>query len=154
MVINGRRFRLEHRRVAQAMAKATPEPIHEHFVVIGGRRYPPKQVIDHVTGLDRADFTTHQARRILSRLGFQAARLSSAAAARGQLDEDTGDEQGSAERLRPFIGQWVALKDDEVLVGAREPGDVVAWLAEYGKQADTIFRVPEGEEAVGGSGPW
>jgi hypothetical protein len=31
-------------------------------------------VIALATGLDRADFTTHQARRILRRLGFTAAR--------------------------------------------------------------------------------
>jgi hypothetical protein len=40
------------------------------FVVIDGRRWPPKQVLALVTGLDRADFTTHQARGILTRLGF------------------------------------------------------------------------------------
>ena len=33
----------------------------------GGRPFPPKQVICLATGLDRADFTTHQARRILTR---------------------------------------------------------------------------------------
>ena len=31
----------------------SPEPIREHFVVISGRRWPPKQVLALVTGLDR-----------------------------------------------------------------------------------------------------
>ena len=53
-------------------------PVHEHYVVVGGRRFPPKQVLSCVTGLDRADFTTHQARRILKRLGFVAARAGDA----------------------------------------------------------------------------
>ncbi|MGQ0717262.1 MAG: hypothetical protein ACT4NP_08080 [Pseudonocardiales bacterium] len=39
-----------------------PEPIREHYVVIGWRRYPPKQGLAAVTGLDRGDFTTQQAR--------------------------------------------------------------------------------------------
>jgi len=43
--------------------------------VINGRRWPPKQVLALVTGLDRADFTTHQARRALTRLGFPAAAI-------------------------------------------------------------------------------
>src|SRR5215475_2754736 len=60
--------------VETALDGVLPEPIHEHFVVINGRRWPPKQVLALVTGLDRADFTTHQARRALARLGFPAGR--------------------------------------------------------------------------------
>ena len=36
-----------------------PDPVREHYAVVHGRRYPPKQVLACVTGLDRADFTTH-----------------------------------------------------------------------------------------------
>ena len=63
--------------VQTALEGVLPEPIHEHYVVIYGRRWPPKQVLALVTGLDRADFTTHQARRALTRLGFPAARAAS-----------------------------------------------------------------------------
>jgi 5-methylcytosine-specific restriction protein B len=70
--IAGERFRLRAPDVESAMLSIAPEPITSHFVVVGSRRYPPKQVISAVTGLDRADFTTHQARRILMRLGFAA----------------------------------------------------------------------------------
>jgi hypothetical protein len=72
--IAGKGFQLRSRDVVRALRKVDPEPIASHFVVIGGRRYPPKQVISAVTGLDRADFTTHQARRTLMRLGFTAGR--------------------------------------------------------------------------------
>lgn len=47
-----------------------PEPLRGHYVLVEGRRYPPKQVLSLATGLDRADFATHQARRTLKRLGF------------------------------------------------------------------------------------
>src|SRR5580692_13097544 len=74
MTVAGHRYELESRGVETALEGVLPEPIHEHFVVINGRRWPPKQVLALVTGLDRADFTTHQARRALIRLGFPAGR--------------------------------------------------------------------------------
>jgi len=61
--ISGRRFELDTEGVSRKLAGALPEPIQRHYVVIDGRRFPPKQVISLVTGLDRADFTSHQARR-------------------------------------------------------------------------------------------
>src|SRR6266704_4353002 len=74
MTISGQRYDLDARRVQEARQGELPEPITEHFIVVNGRRWPPKQVLALVTGLDRADFTTHQARRALTRLGFAAAR--------------------------------------------------------------------------------
>lgn len=68
--IAGQPFALDADQVRQAVAGVLPESLHEHYVVIDGRRFPPKQVIAAVTGLDRADFTTHQARPTLHRLGF------------------------------------------------------------------------------------
>ncbi|HUA41992.1 MAG TPA: hypothetical protein VMA32_10520 [Streptosporangiaceae bacterium] len=77
MTVSGRTYDLDSRRVEAALQGALPEPIRVHFVVINGRRWPPKQVLAQVTGLDRADFTTHQARRALARLGFPAGRAKS-----------------------------------------------------------------------------
>lgn len=57
--ISGQRFELESRHITRTLSRALPEPIRDHYVVVGGRRFPPKQVIALVTGLDRADFTTH-----------------------------------------------------------------------------------------------
>src|ERR1700722_14225557 len=74
MTVSGHRYELDSRGVQSALEGVLPEPIHEHFVVINGRRWPPKQVLALVTGLDRSDFPTHQARRALTRLGFPAAR--------------------------------------------------------------------------------
>lgn len=56
--VAGRRFMLEREQVEAAVADKLPEPLREHFVVVGGRRYPPKQVLEAATGVDRADFTT------------------------------------------------------------------------------------------------
>ncbi len=57
VTVSGRRYDLDSQSVEAALEGALPEPIHEHFVVVNGRRWPPKQVLAWVTGLDRADFT-------------------------------------------------------------------------------------------------
>src|SRR5437867_1966826 len=72
--ISGAHVDLDRDAVEGVAARLLPDPIQEHYVVVLGRRYPPKQLIATVTGVDRADFTSHQARRILMRLGFVAAR--------------------------------------------------------------------------------
>ncbi|MEX1143136.1 MAG: hypothetical protein WD399_03905 [Thermoleophilaceae bacterium] len=148
--ISGRKFELDSGRIARALSRVMPEPIRDHYVVVAGRRYPPKQVLAVATGLDRADFTTHHARRILRGLGFPTARRSTPPA-------DAGDERrgtsSTAERLRPHIGEWVAIRGDEVLVGAGSPAEVIAWLSRHGEQAESMFRVPESDAHASGSGP-
>jgi hypothetical protein len=67
-------FELRREGIERSVRNVLPEPVASHYVVIGSRRYPPKQVIGLVTGLDRADFTSHQARRILMGLGFAVGR--------------------------------------------------------------------------------
>ena len=156
--ILGQAYDLDPQRVERALEGELPEPIHEHFVVISGRRWPPKQVLALVTGLDRADFTTHQARRALTRLGFTAARAvrrkSPGRTTPGQEGVGTPRQRQSlAEALRPFIGQWVAVRDEEVLVAASSPAEVVSWLAQHQQQAQSMFRVPEAEAAIDGAAP-
>jgi hypothetical protein len=102
-----------------------------------------------MTGLDRADLTTHQARRTLTRLGFVAGRKAP------RLDAPASEAATAAgsDRLGALAGNWVALKDDDVLHFAERPGDVVEWLAAHGQKADTMFRVPEDAAAASGLAP-
>lgn len=58
------------------------------------------------------------------------------------------------EALRPFIGQWVAVRGDEVLVGARSPKEVVGWLTEHALVADSILRVPGSDAEMFGAAPF
>lgn len=164
MTVSGHRYDLDSRSVQEALQGTLPEPIQEHFVVINGRRWPPKQVLALVTGLDRADFTTHQARRALTRLGFPAARAASprqrhagtasaAARSRRAVADAAAQPQPWVEALRPFIGLWVAVRGDEVLVAAPSPREVVAWLAQHRQRAQSMFRVPDSEQAVTGAAP-
>ena len=142
--IAGRRFLLERRTVEEAAIGVLPEPVREHYVVVRGRRFPPKQIMSRVTGLDRADFTTHQARRILKRLGFVAARAGADDDAGGTPAGDGPHNGRQAAALAPYVGQWVALATPtEVLVAADNPADVLAWLAKHERRAGFgMFRVP------------
>lgn len=63
--IAGHRFVLRNSDVIRAVREIDPEPIRSHYVVVEARRLPPKQIVSALTGLDRADFTTHQAGRIM-----------------------------------------------------------------------------------------
>ncbi|NDZ92849.1 PE-PGRS family protein [Streptomyces sp. SID6673] len=51
-----------------------PERIHEHWVQVEELRYPPKQVLQLLTGRPRATFTSHQALRIIRSMGFETSR--------------------------------------------------------------------------------
>ncbi len=145
--VAGQTIELERDEVERKLERVLPEPLREHYVVVCSRRYPPKQVLSEVTGLDRADFTTHQARRILKRLGFTAARAmpestapeTDGAALAGQ---PYGGRQ--AEALAAYAGKWVALAGPTtVLVAADLPQDVLRWLAQYERKATGgMFRVP------------
>ena len=163
MTVSGHKYNLDSQRVETALQGALPEPIREHFVVINGRRWPPKQVLAQVTGLDRADFTTHQARRALTRLGFPAGR---AVSRRAQHQETSraavppSDASGTdgraaplAEALRPFVGLWVAVRGDDVLVAASSPREVVAWLTQHHQRAQSMFRVVDSDRAITGAAP-
>lgn len=148
------RFELDDDLITRRLRSVLPEPLDDHYVVVGGRRYPPKQVIGLVTGLDRADFNTHQARRILSRLGFTVGRRSKdqdlSAGPAGRPGPHRGRE---ADALRPFAGRWVAQRGLEVLVAADSPQAVLAWLERYDRRADAMFRVPLDESEATGSAP-
>jgi hypothetical protein len=144
-------FDLEAAEIERKVRDVMPDPLGEHFVVIAGKRFPPKQVISLVTGLDRADFNTHQARRILSRLGFTVGRRSATSPSQPEPPARPGPHGGrEADLLRPFAGRWVAQRGLEVLVAADSPQAVLAWLERHNQKSDAMFRVPRDEtEAVG-----
>jgi hypothetical protein len=152
--IAGRPFQVERGEVEHCVRDLLPDPVQEHYVVVRGRRFPPKQVLSCVTGLDRADFTTHQARRILMRLGFVAARAQRSPEGRQEPGEGLpGGAQADA--LRPYVGQWVALAGPtDVLVAADSPQEILAWLARHERRAPYgMFRVPASTSDAEGAAP-
>jgi hypothetical protein len=163
MTVSGHQYDLDPQSVEAALDGVLPEPIREHFVVINGRHWPPKQVLAQVTGLDRADFTTHQARRALTRLGFPSGRAPGrrapyrsglpAGAPPPVTSGTAAPPENLVEALRPFIGLWVAVRGDEVLVAAATPKEVVAWLARHRQRAQSLFRVADSEQAITRAAP-
>jgi hypothetical protein len=144
--VAGQDFDLTTLSVERSVAGIDPEPIREHYVVIQGRRYPPKQALAESTGLDRADFTTHQARSILRRVGFGVYR-------RGHVPAEPPTAEGphggsEATLLAPFRGRWVAQNGLEILFDADEPTDVLRWLRRHGKTA-RVWLVPASPSEVG-----
>ena len=71
--LGGKRHELDFDRVVAAASRAAPQDIdgrHKYYVVIGGRRFPVKQLFAEATGLRRAEFITDDAFRIFRKLGF------------------------------------------------------------------------------------
>lgn len=150
--IAGKSFSFTSRDVERRVRDLLPEPLDDHYVVVAGKRFPPKQVIGLMTGLDRADFNSHQARRVLRKLGFVVGRRNRETSVH---DADRpGPHQGrEADILRPFIGKWVAQRGLEVLVAADTPRDVFAWLERHNQRAEVMFRVPLNEAEASGVSP-
>jgi hypothetical protein len=72
--IGGERGHLRSEEVIRKLKRVEPEPIRLHAVEVGGRWFPMKQAFEVVTGRDRLDFTTNQARTLFKRLGFKVRR--------------------------------------------------------------------------------
>lgn len=146
--VAGHDFELTPAVVEQAAARVEPEPIKEHYVVVAGRRYPPKQVLAAATGLDRADFTTHQARAILRRLGFGAYRRGAAGHHGDAPAVARPSRSAEAAALEPYKGRWVAQEGLEVLFDADSPEAVVRWLRRHGRAA-RVWRIPRSPVEAG-----
>lgn len=74
--VGGRPLDLTHEQVSRAMAGEEPEPIREHLVEMQQAVFPPKQVFAAVTWWERQSFTTLEAQRVLTKLGFVCRRAS------------------------------------------------------------------------------
>ena len=90
-IVGGRAFQSDMESVLRTMKGAAPEPIREHFVDVGGVTYPPKQVLACVTGWERTSFTTMEAQRVLTRLGFSCRRVSTGTSPSDAMEPVAGD---------------------------------------------------------------
>ena len=70
-VVGGEEYKFDRSRVEFIMKKVEPESIQKHFVELLGTKYPPKQVFATITGRRRASFTTQEAVRVLTKIGFE-----------------------------------------------------------------------------------
>ncbi len=70
MIVGGREFEWTRQQVKDAMRRVDPEQPRKHVVEVGDKQFPPKQVLAVVTGWERQSYTTLEAQRVLSKLGF------------------------------------------------------------------------------------
>jgi hypothetical protein len=73
-IVGGRPFDFTREEIERRMRGVRAEPIREHLVEMLNTVYPPKQVLATVTGWDRTSFTTMEAQRVLTRVGFACRR--------------------------------------------------------------------------------
>lgn len=76
VTVGGKRRDITKDEVIRRMRGVEPEPVREHLVEIAGTAYPPKQVLETVTEWNRRSFTSLEAVRVLTRVGFPCRRLS------------------------------------------------------------------------------
>lgn len=154
--IAGHPFDLSADEVVGAVRGVAAEPIRTHYVVIEGRRYPPKQVIAAVTHLDRSAFISTQARSVLERLGFRVGRVGTPPRTPAPTTSASPQEARlarEAEMLTPYIGLYVAVDEGwtEVISAGDDPRAVARALKAMGRHG-AIFRVPsDGGADIGGA---
>jgi hypothetical protein len=73
-IVGGRELDLTKDEIVRKMRNVRPEPIRKHVIEISGTEFPPKQVLEQVTGWDRRSYTTMEANRVLARLGLPSRR--------------------------------------------------------------------------------
>jgi 5-methylcytosine-specific restriction protein B len=65
----GEEYELSQEDILNAAALQTPQRIITYYVEVGGRRFPPKQLLRAATGT-RKPFNSANARALLTKLGF------------------------------------------------------------------------------------
>jgi hypothetical protein len=69
--LKGKEYELSRADVERTAANLEPRPTEKYAVQIGGRYFPPKQLLAAVLRLAPSTYTTMDASRILARLGFE-----------------------------------------------------------------------------------
>jgi len=70
ITLRGHDYQLSREQVEEAVEHMVPKPVDKYYVIVNGRRYPPKQVVAAMLRVPLVSFTTMDAGRILSALEF------------------------------------------------------------------------------------
>jgi hypothetical protein len=72
--LRGKVHSLTRTKVEEAVEHAAPGEVDTYFVTVGGKKYPPKQVLSLALGVSPSDFISTDATRTLMKLGFEIHR--------------------------------------------------------------------------------
>jgi hypothetical protein len=103
VTVGGKTREISKEEVIGKMRGVQAEPIREHIVEIGGTAFPPKQALEVVTAWDRRGFTSLEAVRVLTRVGFVCRRASQISDL--QLSEGPGRPGEHAAALEQRVSQ-------------------------------------------------
>lgn len=151
----GRFLALDRARVEQTVKDM--EPVTERaatYVVVNGRRYGARKVFSAATGTSLNQVSAALALSSLGRLGFitgerrrgRSRALGAKRPTRAQRRDSDLDQQ-----LRKHIGEWVAVRDGELLVAAPDAKTVIAWLKERADSAEAMYKVPRDLTEISGA---
>lgn len=70
-ILRGKTFDLDRNDIESAVRGRSPERIQKYAVSIGGKEWPIKQVVRLATSLQSAEFTAHDAFRVLQKIGYE-----------------------------------------------------------------------------------
>ena len=109
--VSGHDLELDPGAARARLAAHPPEPLQVHWVDHDGKRWPPKQALEIISGLRRASYTAHQALSVLRRLGFETsewrgttkADLSTDVAGMTRVELLESDEATRRERLHEAV---------------------------------------------------
>ncbi|GAB2472368.1 hypothetical protein [Jatrophihabitans fulvus] len=116
-IVAGRPFDFTQVEIEARMSSEQPGPIRIHGVWVGGRRFPPNQVIETVTGWPRKSFRTQDSLRLLEHLGFTADRRDDPPAERMRVafvKELLADRELDDRNAKASVGSDAPLLDREL----------------------------------------
>ena len=156
--LRGKVYRLSRMDVERAAAKVEPRPTEKYAVMIDGRAYPPKQLIEASLNLLPTTYTTMDANRILGKLGFEVLSLdrqhsSETALQRWQpsLPAETTEQKSEMQEMVEFhalpkpVDRWERLRNwlRDASSGTRAKELFEAYLFATGLQQLTIQQPEE-----------
>ena len=109
--LNGQRHELSRDDVESRLADVAPDAIRKHAVRIRGIWFPVIQAFEVATGIPRAEFISHTARRHLAALGYEVAgdverRTEPPAAGRAVTKPAVAAPARDLERPAELAGEW------------------------------------------------
>ncbi|RYB88516.1 hypothetical protein EUA06_20470 [Nocardioides glacieisoli] len=109
--LNGQRHELSRDDVESRLADVAPDAIRKHAVRVGGTWFPVIQAFEVATGVPRAKFISHTARRHLAALGYEVAgdvepRTEPPAAGRAVTQPAVAAPARDLERPAELAGEW------------------------------------------------
>ena len=100
--LRGKRFELSSSDVEERLKRVEPKTVTKYQVRINGKAYPPKQALAAAIGKPVANFTTMDATRILSKLGFEVTGQSDEAMTNKTISEQLFEAYLNASGLTDF----------------------------------------------------